>query len=61
MKTLTCMDTTLNKGIYTRNGVRTVQFVNGTLIVTYVDDKNEVKTLTYTKESLKDDLFILIA
>lgn len=60
MKTLTCMDTTLNKGIYTINDVRTVQFINGTLIVTYVSD-GQTKTQTYTEESLKDDLFILIA
>lgn len=60
MKTLTCMDTTLNKGIYTLNDVRTVQFVNGTLVITYVSD-GQTKTQTYTKESLKDDLFILIA
>lgn len=60
MKTLTCMDTTLNKGIYTRNDVRTVQFINGTLLVTFVED-GQTKTVTYTKESLKDDLFIIIA
>ena len=60
MKTLTCMDTTLNKGIYTRNDVRTVQFINGTLLVTFVED-GQIKTVTYTKESLKDDLFIIIA
>ena len=60
MKTLTCMDTTLNKGIYTMNDVRTVQFINGTLVITYVDC-GQTKTQTYTKESLKDDLFILIA
>ena len=60
MKTLTCMDTKLNKGIYTMNDVRTVQFINGTLIVTYVSD-GQTKTQTFTKESLTDDLFILIA
>lgn len=58
MKTLTCMDTTLNKGIYTKNDVRSIQFINGTLIVTYVEDE-KTKTLTYTADSLKDDLFLL--
>ena len=58
MKTLTCMDTTLNKGIYTKNDVRSIQFINGTLIVTYVEDE-KTKTLTYTADSLHDDLFLL--
>lgn len=39
---------------YERENVTGIMFVNGQLVVDYVDENGDVQILKYTRESLKD-------
>ena len=49
-----------NGGSYKHENVKGVMFVNGTLIITYVNDSGEVNTIEYTRKSLQDGNVITI-
>lgn len=45
---------------YTRENVKGIMFVNGQLVIDIIDENNEVQTLKYTRESLKDGNVITV-
>lgn len=45
---------------YSRENIKGIMFVNGTLVINYIDNDGVLITMQYTRESLKDGNCITI-
>ena len=45
---------------YEHENVKGIMFVNGQLVINYIDDDGDLQTLRYTRDSLKDGNVITI-
>lgn len=45
---------------YMKDNIKGIMFVNGTLVIGYIDANGEVQVLKYTRDSLKDGNVITI-